>query len=212
MTSRGLLVRMHAKPGKEHAAEAFLRSALSLVEGEPSTLAWFLVRFGRGEYGIFDAFPDEAARDAHLTGAVSWALQEHAHELFETVPHVQKLDVLADKLPVVSTVPDTKALLLTFKAKPGREPQVEDFLRDAKRLVQSEQTTTAWFAIRTEDGAYGLFDVFPDNEDRFLHLVGHVPRELAKHALSLLGSMPDLEMLNVQAEKLGSEARQIGKH
>jgi hypothetical protein len=29
-----------------------------------------------------------------------------------------------------------------------------------------------------------------------------VPRELAKHSLSLLGSMPDLEMLNVLVEKL----------
>jgi hypothetical protein len=31
-----------------------------------------------------------------------------------------------------------------------------------------------------------------------------VPRELAKHALTLLGSMPDLEMLYVEAEKLAA--------
>lgn len=30
----------------------------------------------------------------------------------------------------------------------------------------------------------------------------HVPRELAKHALTLLGSMPDMEMLGIEAEKL----------
>ncbi|MFC3110298.1 hypothetical protein ACFQAT_22095 [Undibacterium arcticum] len=46
-----------------------------------------------------------------------------------------------------------------------------------------------------------IFDVFPDNGGRFAHLAGHGPRELAKHALSLLGSMPDLEILNVLAEK-----------
>ena len=67
-----------------------------------------------------------------------------------------------------------------------------------------EPKTTAWFAIRTEDGEYGIFDVFPDNGGRFAHLAGHVPRELAKHALTLLGSMPEMEMLSVEAEKLAA--------
>jgi hypothetical protein len=68
--------------------------------------------------------------------------------------------------------------------------------------VEEEPETTAWLAIRTDDGKYGIFDVFPDNGGRFKHLIGHVPRELAKNALSLLGSVPDMEMLNVLAEKL----------
>jgi quinol monooxygenase YgiN len=201
MVSLGLLVRLEAKPGKDADVEDFLRSALPLVRQEPATTAWFAIRFGRSEYGIFDVFPDEAARDAHLTGAVAIALTQQADALFAKPPRIQKLTVLAHKLPELPFEDDAKALLLTFKAKSGHEQQVAQFLHDAKALVQQEPKTTAWFAIHLDDGDYGIFDVFPDNAARFSHLTGHVPRELAKHALSLLGGVPDIELLNVLAEK-----------
>jgi quinol monooxygenase YgiN len=205
MVSRGLLVRLEAKPGKEAEVEAFLRSALPLVQKEAGTVAWFAVRFGRAEYGIFDVFPDDAGREAHLAGPVALALKERADELFVRPPQIQRLNVLSDKLPAGRpAAQDTKGLLLTFKAKSGHEPQVEQFLREAQPLVMNEPKTTAWFAIQTDDGQYGIFDVFPDNGGRFAHLAGHVPRELAKHALTLLGSMPDMEMLGVEAEKLAA--------
>jgi quinol monooxygenase YgiN len=212
MSSRGLLVRMHAKHGKDAAVEEFLHSALPLVQDEPSTEAWFAVRFGRGEYGIFDVFADDAARDAHLAGPVAAALKQRASELFEGEPRIQKVEVLADKLPVVSTYPDTKGLLLTFKAKPGHERDVEQFFRSAHEFVQNEPSTTAWFAMRTDANEYGIFDVFPSNAERFVHLVGRIPRELAKQAFTLMGSMPEVEMLNVQAEKIGADAHQIVHH
>ena len=205
MITRGLLVRLEAKPGQESAVEEFLRSALPLVQREAGTAAWFAVRFGRGEYGIFDVFPGDAERDAHLAGPVAHALQERGAQLFSRTPRIQKLTVLANKLPAgVVQQPDTKGLLLTFKAKSGHEQDVETFLRNAEHLVNDEPKTTAWFAIHTDDGEFGIFDVFPDNGGRFAHLAGHVPRELAKHALTLLGSMPDMEMLNVEAEKLAA--------
>lgn len=203
MITRGLLVRLAARPGKEEDVEAFLQSALPLVQREPGTLAWFAVRFGRGEYGIFDVFPDDEARDAHLAGPVAQALNERGGELFAQAPRIQKLVVLANKMPPAAPgEPDTKGLLLTFRAKSGHEADVERFLRDAQPIVRDEPRTTAWFAIHTDEGEYGIFDVFPDSGGRFAHLAGGVPRELAKHALTLLGSMPDLEMLTVEAEKL----------
>ena len=205
MTSQGLLVRLKSRNGKEAEVEEFLRSALPLVQAEAGTQAWFAIHFGRGEYGIFDAFADEQGRDAHLTGQVAGQLMQRADELFESAPIIHKAEVLADKLP--STRPpdgDTKGLLLTFKAKFGHEAEVERFLRDAKPLVDEELGTTAWFAIHTDDGDYGIFDVFPNGAGRFAHLAGRVPRELARHALSMLGSMPDIEMLNVKAEKLAA--------
>jgi quinol monooxygenase YgiN len=202
MVTQGLLVRLEAKPGKDADVEAFLRSALPKVRQEPATTAWFAIRFGRSEYGIFDVFPDEAGREAHLAGPVAMALMDQVAILFAQAPRIQKLAVLADKLPATApTEPDTKALLLTFKAKSGHEQQVEQFLRNAQPMVQQESKTTAWFAIHLDDRNYGIFDVFPDNGARFAHLTGHVPRELAKHALSLLGGVPDIEMLNVLAEK-----------
>jgi hypothetical protein len=55
MVSRGLLVRLEARHDKDAEVEAFLRSALPLVQQEPATTAWFALRFGRSEYGIFDS-------------------------------------------------------------------------------------------------------------------------------------------------------------
>ncbi|MFQ6392528.1 putative quinol monooxygenase [Nocardia sp. KC 131] len=98
MTTKALLVRLEAKPGKENAVEEFLRSALPLVEQEPGTKPWFAVRFGPSTFGIIDAFPDQAARETHLDGPVAKALGERADELFATPPEISKLDVLANKL------------------------------------------------------------------------------------------------------------------
>ena len=98
---------------------------------------------------------------------------------------------------------NTRGLLVRMHARPGKEHAVEEFLRSALPLIVDEPQTSAWFAVRFGRGEYGIFDVFPDNGARFVHLVGHVPRELAKHARTLLGSVPELEMVSVQAEKLG---------
>jgi hypothetical protein len=106
----------------------------------------------------------------------------------------------------VEAARDTKGLLLSFQAKSGYEDQVSGFLIDARRYVVAEPGTTAWFAIRRENGEYGIFDVFPDNGARFAHLTGHVPRELAKHALTLLGSMPEMHLVTVHAEIYNASA------
>jgi quinol monooxygenase YgiN len=95
----GLWVPLHAKPGKEAAVESFLRSGLGLVEQEPKTTAWFALRLGPSTFGIFDVFPDEAGRDAHLNGAVAKALMANAAELLSEPPKINKIEVIAAKLP-----------------------------------------------------------------------------------------------------------------
>ena len=75
-TTKGLLVRIRAREGKEAEVEQFLNQGRQLVEEEPSTARWFAVRFGSSEFGIFDAFPDEEGRQAHLNGKVAEALMQ----------------------------------------------------------------------------------------------------------------------------------------
>ena len=99
MVNVGLFVRMQTKPGKENDVENFLRGGLPLVQEEPATVAWFGIRLGPSTFGIFDVFPDEAGRQAHLTGKVAPALMEKAPELFEQPPTIEKIDVVAYKLP-----------------------------------------------------------------------------------------------------------------
>jgi quinol monooxygenase YgiN len=98
MVKVGLLVRLEAKPGKENEVEAFLRSALPLVEAEPATVVWFALRLGPATFGIFDAFGDEAGRNAHLQGRVAAALGAKASELLATPPTIERVDVLAARL------------------------------------------------------------------------------------------------------------------
>ena len=95
----GLLVTLEAKPGKEDDVAAFLKGALPLVEDEPQTTAWFAVRLASSRFAIFDAFPSEAGREAHLAGPVAAALMEKAPGLLATDPRIETVDVLADKLP-----------------------------------------------------------------------------------------------------------------
>jgi quinol monooxygenase YgiN len=99
MVKAGLFVRLEAKPGKEAEVEDFLRGGLPIVQDEPATIAWFGIRLGPKTFGIFDAFPDEAGRQAHLSGRVASALMAKAPELFAKPPVIEKLDVLAAKLP-----------------------------------------------------------------------------------------------------------------
>ena len=97
--ARGLFVRLRAKKGKGDEVEAFLRGGLEAVSEERDTTTWYAVRFGPEDFAIFDTFPDDAGRLAHLAGKVGRALVARTPELFEGAPDIEHADVLAYKLP-----------------------------------------------------------------------------------------------------------------
>ena len=99
MVTVGLLVTLEAKPGREADVQRFLEGGLALVNEEPETTAWFAIRMGPTTYGIFDVFPSDAGRQAHLQGRVAEALMAQAADLFASAPDIQPIDVLAAKLP-----------------------------------------------------------------------------------------------------------------
>ena len=99
MVKLALLVRLEAKPGKEADVESFLRGGLALVEQEPGTSTWYGIKLGPSTYGIFDTFADDAGRQAHLSGKVAAALMAKASELFAKPPAIEKVEILAAKLP-----------------------------------------------------------------------------------------------------------------
>jgi quinol monooxygenase YgiN len=99
MVNVALFVKLEAKPGKERDVAEFLKQGLAVVQQEPNTTAWFAVQSGPSTFAIFDAFPDEQGRQAHLTGQLAAALMAKASELLAKPPTIEKLDVLADKLP-----------------------------------------------------------------------------------------------------------------
>ena len=98
MVKVGLLVRLVAKPGKEEEVAAFLSSALPLAQAEAATIVWFALRLSKNEFGIFDAFPDETGRSAHLNGPIAKALMAKASELLAESPKIEPVELLAAKL------------------------------------------------------------------------------------------------------------------
>ena len=97
MDTRAILALLEAKPGKEQELEAFLKSAQPLAAAEPATTTWYAVKLGPARFGIFDTFPDDAGRQAHLSGAIAKALFAKADELLAKPPQVEMLEILASK-------------------------------------------------------------------------------------------------------------------
>jgi quinol monooxygenase YgiN len=92
-------LRLEAKPGKEADVEKFLLGGLPIVQEEPATITWYGIKLGPSAFGIFDTFPNEAGQQAHLSGKVAAALMAKAPELFAKPPAIEKVDVLAARLP-----------------------------------------------------------------------------------------------------------------
>ena len=92
-----LHVRLEAKPGREQALADFLKGALPLVQQESATLTWYALRLAPGVFAIFDTFPDEEGREAHLAGQVAAALMARAGELLASPPEIRRIEVLAAK-------------------------------------------------------------------------------------------------------------------
>ena len=99
MLSLGLFVRLEAKPGKEKEVAAFLKQGLQMAHEETTTPLWFALRLGPSTFGVFDAFADEAGRQAHLNGRIAKALFANAAELLAVPPSIEKHEVLGAKLP-----------------------------------------------------------------------------------------------------------------
>lgn len=93
----GVLALVEAKPGKEADVEAFLRGGQAIVEQEPGTRVWYAFRVNETTFGIFDAFEDEAARQAHMSGQIPAALAEVGPQVLAKDPDIRMVEVLAVK-------------------------------------------------------------------------------------------------------------------
>ncbi|MCJ2107028.1 SDR family oxidoreductase [Methylobacterium sp. E-041] len=96
-TPKALHIHLEAKPGREAEVEDLLRDILACVVREPATSPWYGVRLSHSTFGIFEAFPDEAGREAHLTGEGAAILMKRSNALLAEPARIDKLDVLMSK-------------------------------------------------------------------------------------------------------------------
>jgi quinol monooxygenase YgiN len=93
-------------------------------------------------------------------------------------------------------------ILATLKAKPGKESDVEQFLKSALPLANQEQQTTVWYALRLGPSTFGIFDAFADDTGRDAHLSGPIAAALMSKWKDLLAEPPKIEKIDVLAAKL----------
>jgi quinol monooxygenase YgiN len=93
-------------------------------------------------------------------------------------------------------------ILATLKAKPGKEEEVRQFLKDALPLANQESGTVVWFALRLDSATFGIFDAFANESGRDAHLSGPIAAALMAKWQDLLAEPPKIEKLDVLAAKL----------
>lgn len=98
MPKLALFARLEAKPGKEAEVEAFLNAGLELARREATTPLWFALKLSPTTFGVFDAFADEAGRQAHLSGPIAQALMAKAPDMLASPPSIEPIEVLGAKL------------------------------------------------------------------------------------------------------------------
>ncbi len=97
MKKLALLVRIVAQEGKEQQVADFITNALPLAVAEVDTTTWYAIQIDKSTFGIFDTFPHEEARQAHLSGEIAKALMANAATLLSQAPIIEQVTVLASK-------------------------------------------------------------------------------------------------------------------
>ncbi len=96
-TEKALHIRLEARRGKKREVAALLDGIRRDVERESGTGPWFAVRLSRRVFGIFERFPNEAGRNAHLTGRGAARLMARSNALLAKPAVVSKLDIIGRK-------------------------------------------------------------------------------------------------------------------
>ena len=99
------------------------------------------------------------------------------------------------------------AIWAQLEAKPGKEREVEDFLKSAQPLAEKEEETTSWYALKIGPANFGIFDTFADEKGREAHLNGEIAKALFARAQELFSREPEIHRLTILAEKAPGASR-----
>ena len=105
MDKFAILALLNAKPGKEQEVEDFLKSAQPLAVAESGTTSWYAIKLGPSRFGIFDTFPSDEARNAHLNGEIAKALMANASQLLSDPPQIENSIIGVE--PTAATTPSS---------------------------------------------------------------------------------------------------------
>ena len=93
------------------------------------------------------------------------------------------------------------ALYVSLKAKPGKEKDVEAFLKQGAEMAKKEAGTVSWFGLHESEGHYSVFDTFNDEAGRDAHLNGEIAKALMASADELFSEPPHISKISIVGEK-----------
>jgi quinol monooxygenase YgiN len=93
------------------------------------------------------------------------------------------------------------ALYVSLKAKPGKEKEVEAFLKQGAEMSKKEAGTVSWFGLNEGEGRYSVFDTFNDEAGREAHLNGEIAKALMANAATLFSAPPQINKITIVADK-----------
>ena len=96
---------------------------------------------------------------------------------------------------------ETVGVLAVVEAKPGKERDLENFLKSALPLARAEPGTVRWYALKLGPSTFGIFDTFADQTGRDAHLQGEIARALFAKADELLSKPPQIQQPDILAAK-----------
>ena len=100
----------------------------------------------------------------------------------------------------------TRAIWAELNAKPGKEKELEEFLKSAQPLAEREKDTVSWYAVKMSPSNFGIFDTFADNSGRQAHLNGEIAKALMSKAKDLLADDPKIHQIDILASKTSASA------
>ena len=93
------------------------------------------------------------------------------------------------------------AFVVRLEAKPESAAAVAELLSGALPLAQAEPGTVAWYAARTSDTTFWIFDTFASEDARQAHVEGPIAAALDERADDLLALPPEILPADVLAAK-----------
>jgi quinol monooxygenase YgiN len=93
------------------------------------------------------------------------------------------------------------AFVARVEAKPEKAGAVAELLTGALPLAQAEEGTVDWYAARTSETTFWIFDTFENEDARRAHVNGEIAAALMAKADELLASPPEIMPADVLAAK-----------
>jgi quinol monooxygenase YgiN len=94
-----------------------------------------------------------------------------------------------------------QAIWVMLKAKPGKEAEVEAFLKQGAAMSHEEPQTVTWYGVKIAPGMYGVFDTFNNEAGRDAHLNGEIAKALMASAPDLFSNEIKIEKMEILADK-----------